>query len=297
MPVKTLFHLASLATCSLLSAEITSGFDSPESIATDGTAFYISNLGKKLEPTAKDGDGRISKVDANGKILEADVFPSETLHGPKGLAVVNGVLYVADLDRLLGFSLATGKMVLELSFASEKTLFLNDIAAGKNGTLFVSSTDTNRIYRVSLEEKDSPAFETLSIEGLKGPNGLAYSEKNDALYVVGFGTDSKATGRIGVVESASSKTTSYRELSQAEGYFDGVSILGEGKKLLVSDWVGFGDKQGALRVLDLATGKLGEPVLSGVGGPADFSYDESSKTLRLPRMMEGKVEFTSLVLP
>lgn len=286
------FTLAPLA----LFAAATPGFDSPESICTDGAAYFVSNVGVKLAPSEKDGDGRIARVDAQGKVLDARFLPTgaDRLDAPKGMAIVDGVLYVTDIDRLVGFSLKSRAQVFELSFAAEKTLFLNDITAGRPGELFVSATDVNRVYRVKLGA--GAAYEALRVDGLKGPNGLVYCSKCDGLVVVGFGTGGKPNGRIGMIKDVSAKSY-YAELAGEEGYFDGVALLAGGKKLLVSDWVGFGEKQGVLRVLDIETGKFAPPVVSGIGGPADFLYESKTNMLRLPHMMEGVVGMTELKLP
>jgi hypothetical protein len=46
------------------------GFNHIESITTDGTFYYAADIGKELNPTAKDGDGKIVKLDKKGKVVE-----------------------------------------------------------------------------------------------------------------------------------------------------------------------------------------------------------------------------------
>ena len=77
----------------------TEGFSNPESVVYDKTtdALYVSNVnGSAME---KDGNGFISKVALDGKILKLDWATG--LNAPKGLAIYDGKLYTADIDTLV----------------------------------------------------------------------------------------------------------------------------------------------------------------------------------------------------
>ena len=76
-------HLAAAPSLKLL-AEV-KGCASPESVATDGSHYYVSNVGKELKPTDKDGDGFISRMDLKGENLELRFI--DGLNAPKGLLV------------------------------------------------------------------------------------------------------------------------------------------------------------------------------------------------------------------
>ncbi|MBI3277958.1 MAG: hypothetical protein HYZ66_09420, partial [Chlamydiae bacterium] len=109
--------------------KVIEGFDSPESIASDGKYVYVSNMGKELKATAKDGDGYVSRLSLAGEVLDKQFLPEKgMLNSPKGIAIVGHVLYVADVDHLIGFDLKTRQQVMDIDFSSEKTLFLNDVA-------------------------------------------------------------------------------------------------------------------------------------------------------------------------
>lgn len=85
---------------------IIEGFSHPESITADSTGkIFVSNIGAALEPTAKDGDGFITELSADGAVIERFFTPKGALNAPKGLAAINDVLYVADIDRIVGFNL------------------------------------------------------------------------------------------------------------------------------------------------------------------------------------------------
>ena len=76
----------------------------PESVAEDDDVFYVACIGKTMAPTEKDGDGFIATMNARGKILSPNAFPNVRLDAPKGAIVEDGVLYVADVDRVVAVS-------------------------------------------------------------------------------------------------------------------------------------------------------------------------------------------------
>lgn len=163
------------------------GFSLPESVAkdTNGKNFYVSNMGAKLEPTAKDGDGFISRLSPDGRILDKKFLPKDgVLNSPKGMSIIGRVIYTADVDRVVGFNLDTMEKVFDLDFSSEKTVFLNDIAVIDGNTFAVSATDVNKVYLITLGDK--PSFRVLQ-DNVMGANGLFYEAKTRRLYVVGFG--------------------------------------------------------------------------------------------------------------
>ena len=90
------------------------GFVFPESVGCDtaNKVLYVSQFGgSKLQPAEKDGQGRISKVGLDGKILEERFLPvaGETLHKPKGIWVRGNRLWVTDIDVVWVFDLKTRK--------------------------------------------------------------------------------------------------------------------------------------------------------------------------------------------
>lgn len=265
--------------------KVIDGFSSPESVIADrdGKRFFVSNMGEKLEPSAKDGDGFISELKPDGVIVNRKFLPrTGVLNSPKGMAIIGQTLFVTDVDRVVGFDLSTREQVFEIDFSAEKTVFLNDLTVFDDKTLFVSATDTGKVYKISLGEK--PSF-TLLQEGIAGANGLYYDRDNDRLFVVGFGDGKRANGELWVIYL---RDNQHKKLTGPLGLLDGVALV-QDRRIYFTDWVAF-DKPGILRVYDLMTGELSSIKLSeDVRGPADFYYDSRSNAIWLPKMMEGKV--------
>ncbi|MFV1956484.1 MAG: SMP-30/gluconolactonase/LRE family protein [bacterium] len=271
----------------VVTPKVIDGFSSPESVIADpvGRYIYVSNVGEKLDPTTKDGDGFISRLSSSGDVLEKKYLPQKgVLDSPKGMAIVGRTLFIADVDRVVGFDLTTRQQTFELDFSSQETTFLNDLAVVDDKTLMVSATDTGKIYKISLEEDLN--F-TLVVENVAGANGLYFDTRNQRLFVVTFGEGYQFNGKLGVVSQVNGKWK-YQALTDTIGGLDGIAPLSD-SKIIFSDWVAM-DKTGLIRAYDLKTEKLSIINLSQeVNGPADFFYDEKGRNLWLPRMKEGNI--------
>lgn len=260
------------------------GFNHVESVATDGKFIYAADIGKELNPTAKDGDGQIIKLDKKGQILDA-TFVKEKLNAPKGLAINKEVLYINDIDRLLAIDLKTGTKLYEIDF-SKVTSFLNDIAVWDNNTLYVSATDTSKLYKVNLIDKSYSEIKTnITISGI---NGLFCYKKASRIYVNGFGNNNESNGVVGYINL---KDNTFTQLTNLKGLYDGIAISKD--ILYVSNWGSF-EKKGIVQGIGIfgsnrvATINLDKPI----AGPADFIIVNNQ--LIVPAMMSGEIHFIKL---
>ena len=125
------------------------GFDAPESAAFDEASsnWFVSNVGGK--ETAKDGKGWISRLDLNGRIVEAHWL--DGLNAPKGIRLNRRKLYVADIDELVLIDIWSTMIKARIKIPGAK--FLNDVAVGPGGEVYVSDTLRNAIYRCTDDKK------------------------------------------------------------------------------------------------------------------------------------------------
>ncbi len=314
--MKTAGLLALLTTLQLMAGDNPSldliaevkGFSHPESVAWDGSFYYVSDIGKEMKPTDKDGDGSIFRMDAKGEKLEADFITK--LNAPKGLLVIKNTLYVCDIDTLLGFDLETKKKTFEVSFAKDGVTFLNDVCSAGDGKLFVSATDKNKIYLVDVVGKS--AKEVTLDKAPNGPNGLVFwKEENDAyLVVVEWGGENKPNGIIkGYNLDETLLKGTYDAMPEdsrlKSGYLDGVALMSNTKGattgLLYSDWVDF---KPVGKLFCLSRGESDQMQITSLdipkgppGGPADFFYDPKTSNIALPCMLEGRVLLLHLNSP
>lgn len=250
------------------------GLQHPESVAVDaeGETFYAANIGKNMAPSEKDGDGFITRLAADGTIETLRFLPSAsddaTLHAPKGTVVLDGALYTADIDRIVGFSLEDRTKIAEVSLEDEGVSFLNDITVMDDQTLLASGTNQGMIYRVDLEAGTATA---LDVE-IPGVNGLKYSASEGTLYAVNFGGDQGGQlWTLTLNEDGTVEETSTRTLVEG-GRFDGVVLRPDGR-VLISDWgvEGASDPTAALHIVgEHDMGEVTTIELPEWEGPADF---------------------------
>ena len=98
------------------------------------------------------------------------------------MARIGGTLYVADIDRVVGFDLASGARLSVAELPGGDPSLANDLAAEPGGTLLVSDTLRNALYRLDPET----GIWTLLTDGLPGANGIAI-RPDGGIVVVGVG--------------------------------------------------------------------------------------------------------------
>ncbi|WP_428384859.1 SMP-30/gluconolactonase/LRE family protein [Nevskia ramosa] len=208
-----------------------SGFAQPESVvyAKQQDLFYVSNING--EGTAKDGNGFISRVSPDGKMIKREWLKG--LNAPKGLAYNNGFLYIADIDELVVVDTGNSRITARYKAAGAK--FLNDVAVDSGGRVYVSDTGTNSIWRLS-----GTSFAVmLSSPKLEGPNGLLV--EGGKLIVGSWGVmtgNGFETSEMGYLQSVD-RTTAALEPRFAPIPFaniDGLVSDGKGGYIL-SDWM------------------------------------------------------------
>jgi len=267
---------------------VITGFANPESVLIAGDRRYVSNLGAALDPLAKDGDGFISLLAADGRVLERRAFPpaGETLDAPKGMALVGDRLYVADIDHVVGFSLESGAKVFDAALPSDAPALANDLAMLDKASLLLSDTLRGRLYRIDLTD----GAVGLYAEDLPGANGIAVDPAGRRVYVVGVGTGFSGGDLFLLREGAEPQ----RVEGGPQGLLDGLVLLSDGR-LLISDWVDFAQPGAGLLWQLPATGGIAEALPLGreIRGPADFALDRRSNSLWVPSMPDG----TLVILP
>jgi sugar lactone lactonase YvrE len=122
----------------------TGGVKTPESVKYDADldVFFVSNVDGN--PTAKDGNGAITKVRPDSLAASTPFIEGGkngvTLNAPKGLATKGDTLWVADIDAVRSFNKRTGAPIATIDLRAQKATFLNDIAVGGDGAIYVTDT-------------------------------------------------------------------------------------------------------------------------------------------------------------
>lgn len=254
------------------------GFATPESVLVDpsGDHYLVSNVdGAAL---AADKKGFISKISPDGNVTDLKWIESGknkvTLNAPKGMAIANDLLWVADLDTVRTFDPKTGEPKGDVKVPG--ATFLNDVVAGPDDRVYVSDTGmkaggkgfepsgTDAVYAIG---KDKKLVTIAKDKSLGGPNGLAIGgDKSWSIWVASF-----ATGELYTLDEKGKRQNAEK---LPKGSLDGLVVL-PGGDVLVSSW----EASAVFR------GKGGGPwreVIRDVKSPADISYDAKRGRVLVP---------------
>ncbi|MBV7378473.1 SMP-30/gluconolactonase/LRE family protein [Maritimibacter dapengensis] len=205
------------------------GFTAPESAYYDADSgqIVVSNIGT----FGPDGgqDGKLSLVSPEGEMVNADWVTG--LMDPKGMASMDGKLYVADATGLHVVDIASG--ALDETITLEGAQFPNDVAVGPDGAIYVTDMFAGGVYKVM----DGAAEMFVPAGTLDLPNGIWAAQ--DRLVVGSMGKEFvMAEGRIegaGALVAVDYGSGEKQVLEGAEetGAIDGVVEIGG--KLIYSD--------------------------------------------------------------
>lgn len=278
---------AAVAKATLLGT--TEGLQGPESVRYDPglDAFFISSINGG--PGRKDNNGWIGIVSAERR-GRAEVFISggddgAFLHAPKGMVIQGDTLWVTDIDILRGFNKNDGTFVAAVGFWSKNVSFLNDVALGSDGALYL--TDSGISFDAAGQMKPSPggprvyrlAGRTMTeeVKGdiLAGVNGIAFDAANTRFILAPFNSKEVQSWRPGALPEP---------LATGPGMYDGVEIVNG--RIYVTSWA-----DSAVHVIE--GGKM-RKLISGLPSPADIGVDTKRGVLAVPRLNDGRVDYFKL---
>lgn len=261
-----------------------SGFQTPESVLYDPTddVYLVSNINGA--GTATDDNGFISRITPAGQVQTLKwidgASASVTLNAPKGLAIAGDTLYVADITVVRMFDRRTGQPKGAVNVPG--ATFLNDAAAGPDGSIYVTDTGVNAdfspngsdaVYRI----KDGALSTVAKNTNLKNPNGITVLP-NGRLFVVTFTQD-------GVTYELTTAGAQSQVRNLPKGQLDGVEAVA-GQVLLVSSW--------AASAVYRVTGANAEVLIANVQSPADIGYDRKRDRVLIPIFQGNQVKIQPL---
>jgi sugar lactone lactonase YvrE len=253
----------------------TKGLAQPESVVEDPATgvIYVSNINGAV--MQKDGNGFISRLTADGKMLEQQWVKG--LNSPTGLALHDRTLYAADVDQLIEINAASGEILKR--YDAKGAVFLNDVAVDDEGTVYVSDTPMNTIWRL----KDGSFEPWLANDALNGPNGLLIQGNTLIVASLGKVQSQGQKKELGTLLAVSLDDQKVSKVGKGEliGNLAGLQAIQPGV-YLVTDWA-----QGALYHVD-AKGKVDE-LIDLNQGSADLSYLPGKKMLLIPMMLDNSL--------
>jgi glucose/arabinose dehydrogenase len=266
------------------------GLSTPESVLYDPQTdlYLVSNI--QGSPVEMDDNGFITRLNPDGTVKDLKWIDGTkddvTLSAPKGMALSADTLYVSDIDHVRLFDRATGapKGSIKVINAS----FLNDMAIGPDGTIYVSDsgvrgtpkglepTGTDAVYRIQGKR----AVKVIKNKALGNPNGIAADD--EGLWLVTFGS--------GALLRLDKKGTELVKVKFPKGGLDGVVKLDS--VLLISSW-----QAQAVYSVPLADLHAENPepqfkaVVRDIKTPADIGFDMKRNRILIPLFEDNAIIF------
>lgn len=255
--------LPALAQHKLEQAWLTPDLPTPESVLyvrVGGEPYLFVSL-IDGQGDAVDGKGGIAKLSTDGEVIDKNWHTG--LNAPKGMAIYQNHLYVADLSEVVVIDIKKRSLVKKIPIAG--AVFLNDVTVNSNGVVFVSDTRTNKIHRI---ENDEPG---LYLENMTSANGLKVFGSS---LIIGAGTELLLVG------------ADKKPLTLAKGFaqgIDGIEMTTRGE-FIVSCWAGlvyYVYSDGRIEVLmDSQTQKI---------NTADIGFDPNTRRVFVPNFFKNSV--------
>lgn len=272
--MKKLFMLFSLPLCLLLGVPAqaakqleplwqTADLPTPESVlyVADKKSPYLFVSLIDGQGDVVDGKGGIAKLTTEGEVIDKEWITG--LNAPKGMALYENYLYVADITELVIIDIEEEKVIKKIPVAD--SVFLNDVTVNSSGIVYVSDTRTNKVHRYQNGKVE------LYLDKVTSANGLKALGSN---LVVGAGQE------LLLVDANKNR------LVIAKGFesgIDGIEMTERGE-FIVSCWVGLvyyvhGDGR-----LELLIDSREEKI-----NTADIGYDPTNKHLFVPNFFKDTV--------
>jgi len=240
----------------------------PEAVCfnPNNKTIYVSNIGK-IPPNAKDGDGTLSCIDTDGKVIKLNWVTG--LNAPKGQAIYKGKLFVADIDEVIKIDIETA--TIEKRYHIEGAKFLNDIAIDAQGTIYITDTYDNKIHKISNNQVSTwKSFTDFN------PNGILV--ENNSIIAVSYSK--------GHLIAINKETIAETLIAKGIRGGDGIVAIAEG--YIVSSWAGevyFAAKDlkgaAATKILDTKKAKI---------NAADIAIISKRNILLIPTFFANTVD-------
>jgi glucose/arabinose dehydrogenase len=268
------------------------GLRTPESVLYDETAdaYLVSNIDGN--PSTRDGNGFIVRLrpDSLGAapvIVVQGGKNGAVLNAPKGMAIRGDTLWVADIDAVRAFDRTTGRPVATVDLSAMGATFLNDLAIGPDGDVYVTDTGIHidpdgafshpgkdRVFRIA----GRTASVVVEGDALGAPNGIVWDAAGARWIIVQNG----GTDVLALEAGATAPTT----VAHAPGQNDGAAFL-DGR-LLVSSW-----QDSSVTIYPASLGsatQAGRKLITGVPSPADIGIDTKRHRVMVPIFNGDRVE-------
>ncbi|MCF8374706.1 MAG: hypothetical protein K9H64_24010 [Bacteroidales bacterium] len=245
--------------------------NSPESIVFDNQhkRYMISNAAN-----TRNGGSIVSMDPASRDYSD---FVTTGVNSPKGLVIVNNILYCTDVNSVKGFNLEDGSQVFQVDVQGSS--FLNDITSD-NANLYISDSNTNAIFKINIASEN--VEEIYKDNGLIKPNGVYFDEKQNRLLICSF----RLASPIQALDLKLKRifTLSPITLNQLDGI-----VLDRDGNCYVSSWA-----DDAVYKFDPGFNEEPKVFSNGHFGPADIFYSPDFNLIAIPNFKSNAIDLIEI---
>lgn len=263
------------------------------SLPLKNEGILLTNFGTETcDPLNTAGKGYVVLLGKENKIL----IPADgTLSAPKGMAVKDDRLFIADVGCIVAYNLRKpDDRPIRIPFP-EGELFVNDIIA-LGDLLLISVTNTGHLFTIDVKDCDAlRSVKPRLAATIPGANGLA--EYEGTLYVASYDPNENpgAENVIYAVDITTPGAKPTNLLGSRYGQYDGLAVSPDGSKLYFSNWKN-AEGKAEVGYIDLIPGKDNAVTTLDLGvtlqGPADICISEGY--LFIPDLPASKLYIMSL---
>ncbi len=253
------------------------GFKVPECVVVNpktGVPFVANIECKEEEYWVDDGEGFISKLTRENTIQKLrwrNSAKGAVLNAPKGMAILNGTLWVTDNHRLVGFGL--GKRAKHTVIDIPNAQNVNDLATD-GAILYATDTGVGTIYKI-----DPKKGVVGTIKAPEAVNGVtAWKGK---IFAVSWELHD-----VYELDPKGKKEPKAFGLASHFTNLDGIELLPDGT-IIVSDFMGN-------KVSTIAPDHKTVRTLIETDTPADIGINRKKKLLYVPNFKHDTVEIYKL---
>lgn len=254
---------------------IVRGLDGPEAVRydPDQDVWFVANF---AGADSGDGNGFIAKLDASGTIVSRTFMRGTMapLDAPRGMYITGDTLWAADALGVHGFNRRTGAQLAFIDLSAWHPGFLNDIARGPDGALYVTDTRQHRVYRIQGRDVTVAIDDTT----IGQPNGITWDPSHRQFLLAGF-------GRGGTIVAWRPAAAVLLDFGRSHlGRFDGIEIV-DGTVLAACQ---------ADSTIRAIAGGVERVMIRTTGAPGDIGIDTRRKRIAVPYIELNRVEVWEL---
>ncbi len=212
--------------------KVTQNLNHPFGMCHYDGGILVSNLGgKSVDYFSKAPKGFITHY-KNGK-NRVVVEPNGVLFAPKGLAVKDDFLFVADLGKVVVFDLKQEAKLIDQVKMPQQDAFVSDVLV-LGGTLFITVTNYNKIYVLNIENPLKIDHTSL-LEYLEMPYPSTIRAASEYVFVNSNSFDGTPYEDkiIHIIDNLLSP--SLRPILHDEGDYQGMEFSPEGTRMIFSN--------------------------------------------------------------